>query len=111
VRYAAAEAELRDVKERVAALGSVRPRMVIEEALARLRQDRRWESSKECSNATVDSSREFCRSVGDLRIELASAVESDQLQTRGVVLQSEIEGLLAAGARLEADRQAASSRG
>jgi hypothetical protein len=106
IRYAAAEAELRDMKGRIAVLGSTRPEAVVEEALARLKQDRRWASSSQCNNATVDQSRDFCRGFGDLRVELAGAVEARKLRAKSAALEAEIEGLVGAGARLETDRQA-----
>ena len=87
LRYQAAERELREIKERMASLGAIRPRAVIEAAIARARQDRLWSSSNECRDATLEASRAYCRGVGDLRIELAAAVESERLQDRGAVAQ------------------------
>ena len=42
LRYQAAEQELREIKERVASLGTIRPRAIIEAAIARAKQDRYW---------------------------------------------------------------------
>ena len=106
-RYAAAEKELKDVDGRIAALGAIRPKAVVEEAIAKVKQDRRWSSSGECKDATVETSLAFCRSLGDLRIELASAVESERLRERSSSLKAEKDDLLSAGARLETDPQAA----
>ena len=107
LRYAAAEKELKDVDGRVAALGALRPKAVVEEAIAKVKQDRRWSSSNECKAATVETSLAFCRSLGDLRIELASSVESERLRQRSSSLKTEIDHLLDAGARRETDSQAA----
>ena len=103
LRYQAAEQELREIKERVASLGTVRPRAVIAAAIARAKQDRYWSSSNECKDATTEASRAFCRSLGDLRIELAAAVEVERLQERSPLLRTEVDDLLAAGARTEHD--------
>ena len=106
LRYQAAERELREIKERVTSLGAIRPRAVIEAAIARAKQDRLWSSSNECRDATVEASRAYCRGVGDLRIELAAAVESERLRDRGAALKTEVDIFLAAGARNEQDQQA-----
>lgn len=106
-RYAAAEKELKDVDGRVAALGVLRPKAVVEEAIAKVKQDRRWSSSNECKAATVETSLAFCRSLGDLRIELAAAVESERLRDRSSSLKTGIDHLRTAGARRETDPQAA----
>jgi hypothetical protein len=106
LRYQAAERELREIKERVTTLVATRPRAVIEAAIARGKQDRYWSSSDECRDATVEASRAFCRGLGDLRVELAAAVESERLRERSVSLKAEIDHLLGAGARNEQDQQA-----
>ena len=42
LRYAAAEQEQREIKDQSVALGAVRPLAVLEEAIGRAKQDRRW---------------------------------------------------------------------
>jgi hypothetical protein len=106
LRYYAAERELREIKERVTALGAIRPRAVIEAAIARTKQDRYWSSSNECKDATMEASRAFCRGLGDLRVELAAAVENERLQERDTSLKAEVDHLLGAGARTDQDQQA-----
>jgi hypothetical protein len=106
LRYQAAEQELREIKARVVPLGTIRPRAVIEAAIARAKQDRYWSSSNECKDATAEASRAFCRGVGDLRVELAAAVEIERLQERSPLLKTEIDNLLSAGARTDQDQQA-----
>ena len=54
----------------------------------------------------MEASRAFCRGLGDLRVELAAAVESERLQERGTSLKGEIDSLLGAGARNDQDQQA-----
>lgn len=106
LRYAAAEQEDRDIKSRLAALAATRPVAVIEATIATAKQDRRWTSTKDCTDATVDPSRLFCKELGDLRMELAAAIESQRLRERDEVLKREIDRLVAAGARLDVDPQA-----
>jgi hypothetical protein len=106
LRYQAAEQELQEIKARVASFGTIRPRAVIEAAIARAKQDRYWSSSNECKDATTEASRAFCRSMGDLGVELAKAIEIERLQERGPLLRTEIDNLLAAGAQTDQDQQA-----
>jgi len=82
LHYQAAELELKELKAQLSSLGHGRPQVVIEEALARAKQDRRWLSSKGCTDATVEANWSFCRSLGDLRVELASAAEGSRLRSR-----------------------------
>ena len=105
-RYAAVDRELGDIKEQLVSLGAIRSQSVIQEALERAKQDRRWTSSSDCKDATVEASRTFCRGRGDLRMERASAELKDQLHVRQGALQSEFEHLLKDGARHEQDEQA-----
>ncbi len=104
--YAAIEQELQESKDRLGRIGTPRPSAVIEEALFKSKQDRRWSSSNECKEATVEVSRAFCKTVGDLRMELASAVEGDRLRERSNALKAESDRLVGEGARLEQDQQA-----
>jgi len=104
--YAAAGQDIKDIEDRLQALGSPRPHSVIEEAIVKAEQDRRWSSSQQCRAASSDSSRAYCRSLADLRIELAAATESAGLQDRKASLKAEMDRLVAAGARLEQDPQA-----
>jgi hypothetical protein len=106
LRYQTAEQEMQELKERIAALGSIRPRAVIEAAIAGAKQNRYWSSSNECNEATVEASRAFCRSMGDLRIELAAAEQIERFEERSPALKTEIDNLLSAGARNDPDHQA-----
>jgi hypothetical protein len=106
LRYAAAEQDLTKVEERLRSLGSARPQRVVEEAIGKAEQDRRWSSSSECREATTESARNYCRGLSDLRIELATSAESDRLLEQQSSLKAEIDRLMTAGARLEQDPQA-----
>ena len=100
----------RDVEQdetKLNALGALRPGGVIEESLRGLEQDRRWQSSKSCQEATADASRTFCRSYFDLKAEAARASEARLLESHIRELKSEARRLEEQGAGREADNQAA----
>ena len=105
-RYTSLHVEERDLRNRLAKLNAPRPRSVIDEALARAQQDRRWESSKRCAEPTVEASRSYCRDIGDLKIELASSLEADGASQRLATVQVEINRLTIAGATHDKDIQA-----
>lgn len=107
VRHSAAVGEAGEVEARLKAVPLHRPAAVVEEALRGVRQDKRWQSSKECEDATAQTSREFCKTFFDLRAELAAAVEASRLQVRLETLRGEVRRLLDAGAGREKDPQAA----
>lgn len=106
LRLQVASGELAEAEAKFKAHGVVRAAPVIEEALARARQDKRWSSSKECTEATAEASRTFCREVGDLRVELAASVEADRLSRKLEALRGEIRTLRERGAGQDKDPQA-----
>ena len=89
------------------ALGASRPVTVLQESLRGLEQDRRWQSSKECSDATADASRTFCKGYFELKAEAARAAEAALLDERIAGLKRESRHLEEQGAGREADNQAA----
>lgn len=89
------------------AFGSMRTFAVVQELLHGLEQDRRWQSSKFCGDATADASRSFCKGYFELKAEGARAAESERLQERLAELKRERERLEDQGAGREADNQAA----
>lgn len=91
---------------RLNALTERRPVRVIEAELDGLRQDRRWSTSKECSEATAQTSREFCQQVAAVKGALAAAVEADRVRGRVGQLAKEKGDLEAAGAAIDSDPQA-----
>lgn len=106
LRYQGVQKDLQALKAQLEAFHAVRPATVIEAAIDHAKQDRRWSSSKECTDATAVTSRAFCQFMADLRGELAAASEAQNLRDRESTLQQEGDRLLAAGARLEQDPQA-----
>jgi hypothetical protein len=73
---------------RIADLPAHRPISVVTEAQAGTQQDRRWFTSKNCTNATDIKSREFCATYYELRAELAAATEAEKLREQRDALQS-----------------------
>ena len=99
--------EIDDAEARRNALGGLRPLAVLQDSLRGLEQDRRWQSSKACEEATVDASRAFCKSYFELKAEAARASEAGQLDERLNELRNEARGLEEKGAGREDDNQAA----
>ncbi|MGB0085329.1 MAG: hypothetical protein WBP94_08170 [Rhodomicrobiaceae bacterium] len=106
-RLAEVRHEVDDAETRRNALGALRPFAVLQDALRGLEQDRHWQSSKACEDATVDASRAFCKTYFDLKAEAARASEAARLDERLNQLRSEADRLEAKGAGLEDDNQAA----
>lgn len=112
-RLAAARA-LADVKREVvdleakrAAFGTLKPVSVLQQSLRALEQDKRWQSSKACEEATADASRAFCRSYFDLKAEIAAAGEASAVEAQLSKLKTRMHQLDEQGAGREADNQAA----
>ncbi|MGB8868011.1 MAG: hypothetical protein WCC96_01995, partial [Rhodomicrobium sp.] len=80
---------------------------VLQESLRGLEQDRRWQSSKSCANATADASRAFCKGYFELKAEAARASEAERLEASIAALKSQSRQLEEQGAGREADNQAA----
>ena len=106
-RLAEVRHEMEDAETKRNALGTLRPFVVIQDTLRGLEQDRHWQSSKACEDATVDASRSFCKSYFELKTEAARAREAGQLDERLNQLRNEARGLEEKGADREDDNQAA----
>jgi len=99
--------DIAETETKLKALGDARPFAVVEESLRGLEQDRRWQSSKSCLEATADGSRSFCKTYFELKAEAASAGEAGRLEGRIAELKAEGRRLEEKGAGREADNQAA----
>ena len=99
--------ELEQDETKLKALGASRPVAVIEGSLRGLEQDRRWQSSKSCQDATADASRAFCKGYFDLKAEAARANEAGLLGSNIRELKTDARRLENQGAGREADNQAA----
>jgi hypothetical protein len=107
-RLSSAQGDLKDAEEKLKPFAGkeMRPATVIEENLAEVRQDRRWQSSQRCEDATVASSLEYCRGYFQLRRELQSAVEFQRWEGLRARYSAEVLKLQDAGAGRESDPQA-----
>ena len=106
-RLASLRHELSENESKLKALGAPRPLGVVDELLRGLKQDRRWQLSKECSEATADASRAFCKGYFELKAEAALAGEAQRHEERIAGLKGEARRLEEQGAGREADNQAA----
>jgi hypothetical protein len=106
-RLADVKREIEQAETAQKALANPRSSAVLQELLRGLEQDRRWQSSKFCAEATADASRSFCKEYFDVRAEAARAVENDHLSERFAELQRERRSLEEKGAGREADNQSA----
>ncbi len=95
-----------DIKQdetKLTEIGGSRPAAVVEESLRGLEQDRRWQSSKSCQDATAEASRTFCKGYFDLNAEAARASEAALLEAHIREFKSEARRLEEQGAGREAD--------
>ncbi len=106
-RLAAVRQELSQSESKLKALGAPRPNAVVNELLRGLEQDRRWQLSKECSDATADASRAFCKGYFELKSEAALAGEAGRYEERIAGLKVQARQLEEQGTGREGDNQAA----
>lgn len=71
--------ELKRVKTQRAELSKHRSKEVVKEAIEGHKQNSRWQTTKGCREATLNSSRLYCRTYFALRAELATAKKADEL--------------------------------
>jgi hypothetical protein len=99
--------EIDEAETRLTALGNPSPFPALQERLRGLEQDRRWQSSKQCADATAEASRAFCRGYFEIKAEAARAIEAQRLQDRLAGLRGDSRQFEDQGAGREADNQAA----
>lgn len=103
--YNRVQSSLGDAEARLSALPAHRPASVVDEAIGAQRQNRRWNATKDCTNATEGESRVFCADYFRMRAELAAAQEFDRLSGQIATLQAESAKLRADGAGQDSDPQ------
>jgi hypothetical protein len=106
-RYESVRRDLQDAEGKLAALPLHRPASVVAEEIARHRQNRRWEATRECSDATQVQSRVYCEQYFSLRAERAAGLEGERLAGVIAALKGEAARLRAGGAGQEGDPQVA----
>ncbi|MCH9806693.1 MAG: hypothetical protein K0U74_03085 [Alphaproteobacteria bacterium] len=85
--------EIESVRRDLDALGINTPPAAIAAQIAAAKHNRRWETSKGCSDATAEASRALCSEIASLEASLATAQRSSKLRERLQVLQSERNGI------------------
>ena len=106
-RLAGVKHDMEEAETKLKAFGAFKPLAVLQESLRGLEQDRRWQSSKSCADATADASRSFCKSYFELKVEAARASEAERLEASIAGLKAQNRQLEEQGAGREADNQAA----
>jgi hypothetical protein len=97
--------DLEAAAKRLKALGEHRISGAVEADIARLKKDRLWDATSDCTDATLPASREFCKRIDGLRAELALAAEDNVLTAKIEGLKFKIAQLRERGAGREADPQ------
>lgn len=103
--YESALADLNASEAKLSKLPKHRAVSIVSEDIERHKQDRRWNSTKGCADATLPESRTFCEEYFALRAEMAAGIEEQRIARTVNDLKSEIERLRKAGAGQDADPQ------
>lgn len=98
--------ELDRARERLGWMPQHRPEKTVAEEMAVLKQNRRWRSSAQCTNATAKKSREFCASYHKLAAELATAKQAGSVEAQIAVIKSKLARLPSGAVGGSADPQA-----
>lgn len=75
-------AELEGSREALKTLPQHRPAGTVSDEIAAFKQNARWTSSEECSNATSSKSMTYCEGFFKLKAELAAAEQADKLDAK-----------------------------
>lgn len=84
------KAEIKRLKSNRDKLVDHRPAVVVKEAIERHKQDRRWQATNKCREATIESSRRFCERFYELRAELALGQKENELDAEIISLNQKI---------------------
>lgn len=103
--YERMQRDLKALQSQRAGLPQSRPPSVALQEIERLRQNRRWSTTKSCANATEAESRDFCAGYFALRSELAAGNEAARLSFEIAALERQTETLRQQGSRQDADPQ------
>lgn len=105
--YARMQRDVVQAEAKRSALPNHRPASLVMEVIGSHQQNRRWASTKACTNATEAESVSYCEQYFALRAELAAAKEAERLSGEIDTLQSQSHALRAQGAGHETDPQVA----
>jgi len=99
--------ELDRTRERLSKMGFIRPVGTVSSEIEALKQNPRWLSTQECTNATVQPSMAYCESYHKLNSELAVSREAERLDQRIIAIKARLDAVQAGSAVKEADPQSA----
>ena len=102
------EAVMEDLKVETAKLEALpqhRPAPILEQQINRVRTDRLWSRTKQCTDATLKQSRAFCDQYFSLKSELESAILAERIERRLKELKRSEPRLKRSGAGTDADPQ------
>jgi len=105
--YKDLRAEMDYLRKQMDQLPEHRPAGVVTSHIDKMKQHRRWDSTRGCTNATVTPSIEYCREFHLLEAELAAATRAAELDQRITAVRSGLDDARTAGPSTEADPQAA----
>ncbi len=105
--YKDLRAEVGYLRDQMAQLPQHRPAGVVESNIDRMKQHRRWDSTRGCTNATVPKSIAYCREFHAMEAELAAAKKAAKLDDRMTSVRSQLDEVRRARPAAEADPQAA----
>jgi hypothetical protein len=105
--YEDLRAELARARSEIGWLPQHRPAGVLKSEIAGLQQNRRWETTAGCTNATIKPSIDYCQSYHALKAELATAEKAQILDARILAIRDQLDGIRSAGTSDQVDPQAA----
>lgn len=103
--YARVLRDVQSLESQRAALPGHRSSAIVNEEIERHRQNRRWVTTKACTDATENQSRDYCAAYFGLRAELAAGKEAARLIHDIAALKVEAERLRQSGAGQDGDPQ------
>lgn len=106
--YQDLRADMKRAEDQLKWIPPHRPKSTVEAELHVLKAQRSWLTSKECTDPTIKSSREFCQQYFKLAAEYASGQEAEKHQAKIAQLSAKIGSTNVTGAAVmgEADPQA-----
>ncbi|MFP3921420.1 MAG: hypothetical protein ACLFPA_09475 [Dichotomicrobium sp.] len=105
--YKDLRAELGYLRKQIDQLPQHRSVGVVENNIKRMKEHRRWDSTRGCTNATVPKSIAYCEEFHGMEGELAAAKKATELDDRMQTVRAKLDDVRRAGPATEADPQAA----
>ncbi len=103
--YKGAQDDLRTATAAFDKVAPHRPRNVVAGELETEKTNRRWQTTNNCADPTIQASKLYCDGIARLQAELQAAIEHERLARNITRLKQEIEKQRAVGAGRDGDRQ------